>query len=233
GLGAYSLVVPASMVVFAGLVLLGSNSNLVAQHLPLSWLYLWTLVFPIGLGVGLHAWVSLEPAAESSLPGGTSIAAATCVRFGLIILFVLLVWAELVLNVTLATGQERVWRSGVVLVMAVALIALMVWSDRRGLAGDLATRYGRFLQAMQRAQRRQTAGPFYERAAERWEVYANLWRVRRGRNQRSAVIAQLESRPLALPPRSDRRLRAALKKVTDAETATRRAARGIPILCDH
>ncbi len=120
------VVVPAWMLLVTSVLILGVSAvvALIGLTWPWPWFALWPLIFPIGLGIGIYTWGVLDPAAETELSGGASEAAALCVRFGLGLLWLMVAWALIVLNVNRWTDP---WFIAVLVVMSAAGIAIALW----------------------------------------------------------------------------------------------------------
>jgi len=96
GKEAGALAIPGSMITITGLILLYQSLS----HHWVSWAYLWTLVSPTGVGVGLLVW-GLWSGRESITRAGWIVAK---VGFALFVVFGL--FFELILNIS-GSGMAR------------------------------------------------------------------------------------------------------------------------------
>ena len=111
GKEAGALAIPGSIVTITGLILLYQN----VSHHWVSWAYLWTLVSPTGVGVGLLIW-GLWSGRESIARAGWIVAK---VGFALFVVFGL--FFELILNIS-GSGMARLLWPVLVILFGVYLL---------------------------------------------------------------------------------------------------------------
>jgi hypothetical protein len=151
--GPYLLIVPGTATVIAGVLLL-ITIEFLWPRLELL-LYLWPLVFPIGVGMGFYAWACLDGTANDKLHGAKR-TALICVRVGLGLCWILVAWAYIVLNVQKSDADELLVLLAIVIVSG-AVVALLMVALGSDMTWKRISGYGRWLRRLQSQSRLRVA----------------------------------------------------------------------------
>ena len=198
--GSYWLVVPATMVIFAALVLI-ARLTFLGDRLEYV-LYLWLIPFPVGLGVGLYMWLCLDSDADRRLLGGTRSAARATVRFGLELCWVLFTWAYVVLNVAGFDPEQRQLVAALLGIAAV-LIGVLLWRLEQPPLSTAAHAVGRRLVALRNARQAELAHPYYLSSLSFYNDFKEIWEGSAEFSEKRKELQAMGQRMPANPPLYD------------------------------